>query len=143
VIACIEDWLMRSFRRWFGCTSGFASICAVLFLSLPEGDPPRTAVRGRITHDGRAVTGAAVAFAPVRAFAEYPSGPIDASGCFVVESAWQKERYSREHYRIYLIPFRDRHDEVSIPERYTNPLTSGLEVALGAEPTYVEVQLKD
>jgi hypothetical protein len=84
-----------------------------------------------------------VAFAPVRAFAEYPSGPIDASGCFVVESAWQKERYSRERYRIYLIPFRDRHVDVSIPVRYNDPLTSGLEVALGSEPTYIEIQLKD
>jgi hypothetical protein len=134
---------MRSSRRWFGCTSGFASICAVLFLSLPEGDPPRTPVRGRVTHNGRAVTEAAVAFAPVRAPAEFPSGPIDASGCFAIEAAWQKDGISREHYQIYLIPFQDHSVEGAIPERYTNPRTSGLEVALGAEPTYIEIQLKD
>src|SRR5690348_10834946 len=134
---------MRSTRRWFGCTSGFASICVVLFMALPESEPPRTEVRGRVTHNGQAVKGAAVAFAPVRAFAEYPSGPIDPSGCFLVESSWQKEPHSRERYRIYFIPFRDQHAEFSIPERYTDPATSGLEVALGAEPTYLEIQLKD
>ncbi|HZW30214.1 MAG TPA: hypothetical protein VFF52_05860 [Isosphaeraceae bacterium] len=134
---------MGSSRRWFGCTSGFASICAILFFTLPESERPRTAVRGHVTHNGHAVKGAAVAFAPVGEFAEYPSAPIDASGCFHVESVWQKEAHSREHYRIYLIPFRDQRPEFPIPARYTSPATSGLEVALGSEPTYLEIQLKD
>ena len=134
---------MRSSRRWFGCTSGFAGICAVLFITLPEGEPPRTEVRGRITHNGRAVTGAAVAFAPVQGGTEYPSAAIDASGCFRVESIWQKDGHPQTRYGIYFIPFRDHHPEFPIPARYTDPETSGLEVALGAEPSYLEIRLKD
>jgi hypothetical protein len=112
-------------------------------MALPESEPPRTPVRGHVTHNGHAVKGAAVAFAPVRATAEYPSGPIDASGCFLVESIWPKDGRPTDRYSIYFIPFRESNVEFAIPARYTDPLTSGLEVSLGAEPTYLEIQLKD
>jgi hypothetical protein len=134
---------MRSSRRWFGCTSGFAGMCVVLFMALPESETPRTLVRGRVTHNGHAVTGAAVAFAPVRTISECPSGPIDASGCFLVESVWPKDGRPTDLYRIYFLPFRGQDDPPAFPPRYTDPLTSGLEVALGSEPTYLEIQLKD
>jgi hypothetical protein len=136
--------MMKSARRWFAGTSGVAGFCVVLLFSLPESESPaRTEVRGRATYKGRPVTSAAVAFVPITGMGEHPSGPVDDSGCFLLESNWQKERHAKSRYRMYFIPFRQQPITCELPARYTDPWTSGLEVSLGAEPTYIAIDLKD
>src|SRR5438067_3191897 len=104
--------MMGSARRWFAGTSGFAGFCVVLMISLPEGEfPSRTAVRGRVTYNGHPIKSAAVAFVPVEGTGEHPSGPIDDSGCFLLESIWQKERHAKSRYKMYVIPFRHHLDD--------------------------------
>src|SRR5262249_18362258 len=135
---------MKAYRQWFAGTSGFAGICAVLFLTIPESESSaRNEVRGRVTYNGHPVTRAVAAFTPLDGQGDYPSGALDDSGCCAIEAFWLRPGQTRGRYRMYLLPFRGEPKDPGFPARYIDPHTSGLVISVGTEPAYFSVDLKD
>jgi hypothetical protein len=132
--------------------------------NVSSASPNRTAVWGRVVYNGRPIDSGVIVFMPAeRGKSNWGAGRIDAGGRFSL-SAYQAETgLEPGNYDIFFKPpagnlvaagasraaddvqdpKRVQAAPFSLPEKYTNPKTSGLEFVFDGRPQQIDLELKD
>jgi hypothetical protein len=144
-----------------------AALAIVILVASPSSDSYAGGrIWGRVTYQGRPVTGAGIVFCPVQPSKGSGAGAvIGENGVYSIDSGWIRATNARVPYRICVLKGQRRVDgrastdhmssasEIStaghptvatgFPARFSNVLSSPLQVALGPESARVDVDLKD
>jgi hypothetical protein len=144
-----------------------AALAVVMVVASPSSDSYAGGrIWGRVTYHGRPVTGAGIVFCPVQPSKGSGVGAvIGKDGLYSIDSGWIRATNARVPYTICVLQGQRRVDdrassdptspasEVStaghpiaasgFPARFSNVLTSPLQVALGPESARVDIDLKD
>ncbi len=113
---------------------------------------------GKVTYQGKAVPGAKVSFIPANEDPKKPSpagragGETDADGAY--ELAWGKDQLAgcpAGNFKVIIFAYQDLGDKADdevkppslIPEKYNNPMTSGLKATVKEDDNEINFNLDD
>ena len=138
-------------------------LVAVLILSSlgcggGEKPPPLFTVTGKVTYQGKGVPGAKIAFIPANEDPKKPAaagragGETDDDG--VYELTWGKDQVAgcpAGNFKVIIFAFQDMGDKADdevkppslIPEKYNNPMTSGLTKTVKEDDNEIDFNLDE